>query len=84
MVIHDSGYGPKMSTLYEDVSYEMIYGNVCLMYKGYRYRIGISCFSTKHAALMRERAKTGWLRIRIMCTSGATTFIPADSCFSEL
>ena len=28
------------------------------------YKIGICCFSAKHAAL---RAKTGWLGIRIMC-----------------
>jgi hypothetical protein len=41
------------------------------------YKIGIGCFSAKHAAL-GERAKTGWLRIRIMCPSGATC------CFSDL
>jgi len=29
------------------------------------------------------RAKTGWLGIRIMCTSGATC-LTADCCFSEL
>ena len=45
------------------------------------YKIGICCFSTKHAAL--RRAKTGWLGIRIMCLSGATC-IPTDCCFSEL
>ena len=28
------------------------------------YKIGICCFSAKHAALRR---KTGWLGIRIMC-----------------
>jgi hypothetical protein len=33
------------------------------------YKIGICCFTAKHAAL---RAKTGWLGIRIMCPSGAT------------
>ena len=36
------------------------------------YKIGICCFSSKHAILMNKRAKTGWLGIRIMCTSGAT------------
>ena len=30
-----------------------------------------------------ERAKTGWLGIRIMWPSGATC-LPADCCFSEL
>jgi hypothetical protein len=30
-----------------------------------------------------ERAKTGWLEIRIMCQSGVTC-LPADCCFSEL
>jgi len=30
-----------------------------------------------------ERAKTGWLGIRIMCPSGATC-LPADCCFSEI
>ena len=44
--------------------------------------IGICCFSANHAAL-RERAKTGWLGIRIRCPSGATS-LPADCCFSEL
>ena len=29
------------------------------------------------------RSKTGWLRIRVMCWSGATC-LPADCCFSEL
>jgi hypothetical protein len=38
------------------------------------FKIGICCFSAKHAALRR---KTGWLRIRIMCLSGAT-FLTAD------
>jgi hypothetical protein len=45
-------------------------------------KIGICYFSAKHAAL-RERAKTGWLGIRIMCPSGATR-LPTDCCFSEL
>ena len=35
------------------------------------YKIGICCFSTKHVAL-GERAKTGWLGIRILHLSGAT------------
>ena len=30
-----------------------------------------------------ERAKIGWLEIRIMCPNGMT-FLPADCCFSEL
>jgi hypothetical protein len=29
------------------------------------------------------RVKTGWLGIRIMCTSGATC-LPADCCFGDL
>ena len=36
------------------------------------YTIGICCFSAKNA-------KTGWLRIRIMCPSGAT-YLPNDCC----
>ena len=44
--------------------------------------ISICCFSAKHAAL-RERAKTGWLGIIKMCSSGATCLF-ADCCFSEL
>ena len=35
------------------------------------YEICICCFSTKHVAL-GERAKTGWLGIRILHLSGAT------------
>jgi hypothetical protein len=31
----------------------------------------------------KERAKTAWLGIRIMCASGATC-LPTDCCFSEL
>ncbi len=46
------------------------------------YAIGICCFSAKHAAL-GERAKIGWLGIRIMCPSGSTC-LSADCCFSEL
>jgi hypothetical protein len=33
------------------------------------YKIGICCFSAKHAALRR---KTDCLKIRIICPSGAT------------
>ena len=43
------------------------------------YKIGICCFSAKHT----ERAKTGWLGIRIKCPSGATC-LSADCCFNEL
>ena len=43
------------------------------------YAIGMCCFSAKNAAGVG--AKTGWLRIRIMCLSGATC-LPADCCFS--
>ena len=39
-----------------------------------------SSLSTQHYG---ERAKTGWLGIRIMCPSG-TICLPADCCFSEL
>ena len=39
-----------------------------------------SSLSTQH---QWERAKTGWLGIRIMCTSRATC-LPADCCLSEL
>jgi hypothetical protein len=46
------------------------------------YKIGMCCFSAKHAAL-RRKSKTGWLGIRIMCPSGAT-FLSADCCFNEL
>jgi hypothetical protein len=31
-----------------------------------------------------ERAKTGWLGIRIMCQSGATWWTSVECCFSEL
>ena len=41
------------------------------------YKIGICCFSTKHAVLRRK--SNG---IRIMCLSGATC-LSADCCFSE-
>jgi hypothetical protein len=37
--------------------------------KDYEIEIAISYFSTKHAGV---RTKTGWLVIRIMCTSGIT------------
>ena len=39
-----------------------------------------SPLSTQH---YRERAKIGWLGIRIMCPNGVT-FLPADCCYSEL
>ena len=39
-----------------------------------------SPLSTQHYG---ERAKIGWLGIRIMCSNGVT-FLPADCCFSEL
>ena len=42
------------------------------------HKIGICCFSEKHAILT-----TGWLRIRIMCPSGVTC-LSTDCCFSEL
>ena len=46
------------------------------------YEIGICCFSAKHAAL-REKSKTVWLGIRLMCPSG-TTCLSADCCFNGL
>jgi hypothetical protein len=46
------------------------------------YEIGICCFSAKQAVL-RRKSKTGWLRIRILCLTGAT-YLSADCCFSEL
>jgi hypothetical protein len=39
-----------------------------------------SPLSTRH---YEERAKIGWLGIRIICPNGVT-FLPADCCFSEL
>jgi hypothetical protein len=39
-----------------------------------------SPLSTQHYG---ERAKIGWLGIRIMCPNGVT-FLHADCCFSEL
>jgi hypothetical protein len=44
------------------------------------YKIGICCFSAKHAAL---RSNSGGLGIRIMCPSEATC-LPTDCYFSEL
>ena len=44
------------------------------------YKIGICCFSAKHAALRRKMKD--WLA-RIMCLSGATCQ-SANCCFSEL
>ena len=46
------------------------------------YKIGICCFSAKHAAL-KSKSKDGWLGIRIMSPSGGTC-LPADCFFSEL
>jgi hypothetical protein len=46
------------------------------------YKIGICCFSAKHAAL-RSKSKDWLARFRIMCPSGAT-YLSADCCFSEL
>jgi hypothetical protein len=40
----------------------------------------VNVLSTQHYG---ERAKTGWLGIRIVCPSGMTC-LPADCCFSEL
>ena len=46
------------------------------------HKIGICCFSAKHTAL-REGAKTGWLRIKIIHLSGVTC-LSRDCCYSEL
>ena len=46
------------------------------------YKIGICCFSAKHAAL-RRKSKDWLLGIRITCPSGATC-LPADCCFCGL
>ena len=35
------------------------------------YKIGICCFSVKHA-LSRGKIKSGWLEIRIVCPRGPT------------
>ena len=45
------------------------------------YEIGVCCFSAKNTTWVR--AKTGWLGIMIMCTSGVTC-LSADCNFSEL
>ena len=47
------------------------------------YKIGICCFSAKHAALRRRNKD--WLarNQNIMCSNGETC-PPADCCFSEL
>ena len=47
------------------------------------YKIGIYSFSDKHVALRQKKKQTGWLRIRIMCLSGATCLL-VDSFFSKL
>jgi hypothetical protein len=47
------------------------------------HKIGICYFSTKHAALRRQRRKTIWLEIRIMCPN-MTICLFVDCFFSEL
>ena len=47
--------------------------------KDYCYKIGICCFPDKLGVI----AKTGWLRIGIVCLSGATC-LSADCWFSVL
>jgi len=42
-----------------------------------------SCCSANHVQLYAVRAKTGWLRVRIMCPSRAIC-ISQDCCFSVL
>ena len=45
-------------------------------------KIGICCFSARHAALRSK--STDWLsRVRIMCL-GKVACLPADCCFREL
>ena len=46
------------------------------------YKIGICCFSAKHAAL-RSKSKEWLAWNQNMCPNGATG-LPADCCFSEL
>ena len=48
--------------------------------KDYKLVFVASPLSTQHYG---ERAKIGWLGIRIMCPNGVT-FLPTDCCFSEL
>jgi hypothetical protein len=50
----------------------------CMCYVIFHQALYIWCFSAKHAVI-RKIAKTGCLRIRIMCPSGATC-LPADCC----
>jgi len=45
------------------------------------YKIGICCFSAKHAALRRK--SKDWLGIRIMCLSGVTC-LSVNCCLSDL
>jgi len=47
------------------------------------YKIGICCFSTKHAALRRKSKEWFGIGIRILCLSVATC-LSANCCFSEL
>ena len=46
------------------------------------YKMGVFCFSPKHAVL-RNKSKTGWLRIRMKYLSVAT-YLSMECCFSEL
>ena len=46
------------------------------------YQTGIRCLNANHAAL-KERAKTGWLGIRIMCRS-QNTCQSSECCLWEL
>jgi len=46
------------------------------------YKIGICSFSAKHTTL-RRKTKTGCLRIRVICPSGAL-YLSTNCCFSEL
>ena len=47
-----------------------------------RVKPGFCWTSGKHAALT-EKAKIGWLGIRIICPS-KVTYLPSDCCASEL
>ena len=48
------------------------------------YKIGICCFSAKHAELRRKSKDwLVWNQVKIMCLSGVTC-LPSNCCFSEL
>jgi hypothetical protein len=48
-------------------------------------QIDIGCLSPLGRQHYGVRTKTGWLKIRMMCPSGATyMYLLADCCFSEL